>query len=128
MKKHLPLNQWFSSFVGGDTYFENKKPLEYPTFKQMPNCMYQKLKVKVWNNMAIQKKLATLWLRTTALRVSSEDFYHLKKLSLAENDRLYQGIEQNDPKRNSHVAQEHLLQEGGEAGHREWLHRRGRRQ
>ncbi len=46
-----------------DTHFENYKlvtHLEYPNSEQMPNYMYHKLKVKVWNNLATHpKKLAT---------------------------------------------------------------------
>ncbi len=44
------VDQWFSTFLGGDTHFNNEKlatHLDYPNYKQMTNYVYLKLKVKV---------------------------------------------------------------------------------
>jgi hypothetical protein len=69
--------------------------LEYPNYKQTTvlhkqvtncmYCMYQYLKVKVWNNLATHKKkpmthkcVVTPWLRTTALCTSAENLFFVQ--------------------------------------------------
>ncbi len=69
------VDQWFSTFLGGDTNYEYEKWATHLIIKtQMPHYMYLKLKFKVWKCLAtLEKKLATH--KCVVLRTTDVDIY-----------------------------------------------------